>query len=154
MRFNIDIDPLTKSAIVNQKLETSISGLYACGNALHVHDLVDDVTIESKKAGKNAKAYVLNSTSMNKIQIPVKFDQHIRYVVPQMIDYNQIDEAFDILFRSTQKHDVFKLMIKQGDQIIKRKTLKYVAPAEMQKIRIEPSDLINTLPLEIMIEEA
>ncbi len=152
--LNIDIDPLTKSAIVNQKLETSISGLYACGNALHVHDLVDDVTIESKKAGKNAKAYVLNSTSMNKIQIPVKFDQHIRYVVPQIIDYNQIDEAFDILFRSTQKHDVFKLMIKQGDQIIKRKTLKYVAPAEMQKIRIEPSDLINTLPLEIMIEEA
>ncbi len=151
--LNIDIDPLTKSAIVNQKLETSIRGLYACGNALHVHDLVDDVTIESRKAGKNAKAYVLSSKLDEQVQKPVKFDKHMRYVVPQMIDYNQNDETFDILFRSTQKHDVLKLIVKQGNQMIKKKTLKYVAPAEMQKIRIEPSDLINNLPLEIMIEE-
>lgn len=151
--LNIDIDPLTKSAIVNQKLETSIKGLFACGNALHVHDLVDDVTIESKKAGKHAKAYVLNEDVKEKNQVPVKFDKHIRYVVPQIIDYHQSDEAFDILFRTTQKHNVLKLMIKQGDQCIKRKTLKFVAPAEMQKIRIEPKDLINTLPLEIMMEE-
>jgi len=147
------IDPITKSVVVNQKLETSVSGLYACGNALHVHDLVDDVTIESKKAGKNAKTYIMNKSSSSLHEIPLKFDKHIRYVVPQKVDLNRNDEPFDILFRSTQKHDILKLVLKQGEQIIKRKTLKYVAPAEMQKIHLEPKDIINDLPIEIMVEE-
>ena len=151
--LSIATDPITKSAIVNQKLETSVSGLYACGNALHVHDLVDDVTIESKKAGKNAKAYILKTSKTSLNEIPIKFDKHIRYVVPQKVDLNRNDEPFDILFRSTQKHEILKLVIKQGEQIVKRKTLKYVAPAEMQKIHLEPKDIINNLPIEIMVEE-
>ena len=151
--LNIDTDPLTKSALVNQKLETSVKGLYACGNALHVHDLVDDVTIESRKAGRYAKAYILNQKDIEKKQVPIRFDHNIRYVVPQVIDYHLIDEPFDVLFRSTQKHDVLKLVIKQGDQVIKRKSLKYVVPAEMQKVQIKPEDLINDLSIEIMVEE-
>lgn len=151
--LNIDTDPLTKSALVNQKLETSVKGLYACGNALHVHDLVDDVTIESRKAGRYAKAYILNQKDIEKKQVPIRFDHNIRYVVPQVVDYHLIDEPFDVLFRSTQKHDVLKLVIKQGDQVIKRKSLKYVVPAEMQKVQIKPEDLINDLSIEIMVEE-
>lgn len=151
--LSIDTDPLTKSALVNQKLETSVKGLYACGNALHVHDLVDDVTIESRKAGKYAKAYVINQKDIDKKQVPIRFDHHIRYVVPQVVDYHLIDEPFDVLFRATQKHDVLKLVIKQGDQVIRKKTLKYVVPAEMQKVQIKPEDLINDLPIEIMVEE-
>lgn len=151
--LDLEIDPLTKSAVVNQKLETSVEGLYACGNALHVHDLVDDVTIESKKAGKNAKAYVLNEVHQSDQHIPIYFHKDIRYVVPQHLDINQFDESFDLLFRTTQKHDHLKLVIKQGQTIIKHKQLNYVAPAEMQKITLKPSDLMNTLPLEIIVEK-
>jgi len=88
--LTVDVDPITKSAIVSQNLESSVSGLFISGNSLHVHDLVDDVTIESKKAGHYAKNYVLNHKETKSQNQFVKIDQHIQHIIPQLIDFNDI----------------------------------------------------------------
>ncbi len=145
--------PVTKSAIVNQFYEANISGLFVCGNALHVHDLVDYVTIESEKAGKNALDYVLNPRKPSKQVHEIKLNENIRYVVPQMIDFEYFDVPIELSFRVTKKMNkgIFKLI--QNDQIIMTKKAKNLAPAEMEKMSLNPNVLIDSSPLTLILEE-
>jgi len=76
---------VTGGPIVGQNLETSIPGIFACGNVLHVHDLVDNVSLEAERSGLNAAAFVANTSKSSVRQIQLKAGENIRYIVPQTI---------------------------------------------------------------------
>lgn len=129
----IEIDPVTGGAVVDQNRETSVPGIYACGNVLHVHDLVDFVSDEAEIAGKSAAEYVLGA-SKNNLNIPVNHDSIIRYTVP-----SHITEETDVklYFRVGEvirniRIDVYK----NGEKILSKKRPR-VAPGEMESIMLK-----------------
>lgn len=151
--LQIQKSPITKSAIVNQFYETNIDGLFVCGNALHVHDLVDWVTEESRKAGQCAKQYVLNGKSGKNQSVSVKPGVHIRYVVPQLIDFSRNETPIELSFRVTRKMESGIFKVFQNGQLIKTKKAKYIAPAEMEHLLIKPQEFISDDPIELILEE-
>lgn len=135
--LDLKMNPITKSINVDQNYQTTIPGIFACGNALHVHDLVDDVAIESKRAGQAVKAYLENEVEQNKAQATVTFDHHIRYIVPQKLTETKlIDDKLILLFRTTQKFASAVFVVTQNDEIIYKKKQTFIVPAEMNKISI------------------
>jgi NADPH-dependent 2,4-dienoyl-CoA reductase/sulfur reductase-like enzyme len=150
--LKLHMSPMTKSAIVNQHYETSVEGLFVCGNALHVHDLVDYVTIESKRAGQCAVHYVKQKNKQTKDEQLVNMNGNIRYVVPQKIDFNRLDDQIEFLFRSTIKAERALIKVMQGEKVIKEKKVKFVAPAEMEKIYVSKDEFINHEPITMIME--
>jgi len=145
--------PITKSAIVDQHYEASVKGLFICGNALHVHDLVDWVTKESEKAGICAKDYILNQEKREKDLQAIIVGDNIRYVVPQLIDFNNLDKPLELSFRVSRKIEQGVFKVFQNNQLIKTKKAKYIAPAEMEMLTIDPKDLIDHSPITLLLEE-
>lgn len=152
----IEIDPITSGPIVNQRMETSISGIFTCGNVAHVHDLVDFVTIESRIAGKGAADYLKKNNKPKKI-IDVKYQGQIRYVLPQKIDVsNMLDEEKQNFFmRSTRPMDKARLVVDSDKGIIKSKVLRFVKPSEMISIKIDCKDILEKEPsyLSFLLQE-
>jgi len=147
-------DPVTKSAIVNQYYEASVSGLFVCGNALHVHDLVDYVSIESEKAGKSALNYILNERKRSHQVHEILINENIRYVVPQLVDFKNLIDPIELSFRVTKKMEkgIFKII--QNNQVILTRKSKHLAPAEMEKIKIKPAILLDSSQITLLLEEA
>lgn len=145
--------PVTKSAIVDQSLMTNVDGLFVCGNALHVHDLVDWVSKEGEKAGHYAKAFLLEKRQNEKDLKPITVGSHIRYIVPQLIDFNDLDEPIQCSFRVTKKMAQGTIKVIQNGQVIVQKKAKYIAPAEMENIVIRKEHFNSNQPIEICLEE-
>jgi NADPH-dependent 2,4-dienoyl-CoA reductase/sulfur reductase-like enzyme len=145
--------PITKSAIVDQTLMTNVDGLFVCGNALHVHDLVDWVSKEGEKAGKAARAYLLEKNHPDKCLKSIAPGANIRYVVPHLIDYNHLNEPIQCAFRVTKKMAQGQFKVIQNGEVILQKKAKYIAPAEMENLVIKPEDLKTKDPIEIHLEE-
>ncbi len=137
----VELDPVTGGARVNQYLETNIDGIYACGNVLHVHDLVDYVAIEAEKAAKSAVRKIKGKTRKIKKRIELITGNGIRYTVPQFIDVTDKEEKIKIYFRSTSIMESIKINAICKDEIIFSKKLKRVAPAEMEYIIISTDDI-------------
>jgi thioredoxin reductase len=151
--LDVEKDSKTKSARVDQHLMSNISGLFFCGNALHVHDLVDWVSDEGAKAGRYAKDYVLGKYPKENEHIDVTVGKNIRYVVPQIIDMAALDEPMDMMFRVTKKMLKGRLIARQGNQIIVQKTANFLAPAEMEHLTIKPSDWVSKESIILEVEE-
>jgi len=145
--------PITKSAIVDQHYEASVEGLFICGNALHVHDLVDWVSKESEKAGLCAKEFILNKDQKEKDLQAVIVGDNIRYVVPQLIDFNHLNKPLELSFRVSRKIEQGVFKVFQNNKLIKTKKAKYIAPAEMEMLTIDPKDLLDNSPITLMLEE-
>ncbi len=128
----IELDNITGGAFVDQNRQTSVDGIFACGNALHVHDLVDYVSEESEIAGKSASDYI-DKNGINDVNISIKTDGKVRYCVPQKI--TSIKDI-NIYFRVSGVYKDIKINIKDGDKIITSIKKKRVVPAEMETIKI------------------
>ncbi len=141
----IQIDPVTKGPIVSELLETSIPGIFACGNVLHVHDLVDNVTVEAEKAGMNAAAYLRKGSKPQK-QIRLKAGENIRYIVPQSLS-GRGDVTLYMRVREPRK----KVEIKIGN--IFKKAERVVAPSQMIDVRLtgKEFDLLDDPPTEVIV---
>ncbi|MBR6072432.1 MAG: NAD(P)/FAD-dependent oxidoreductase [Acholeplasmatales bacterium] len=140
---NIDISRITRGANVDDKLMTSIDGVFECGNVLHVHDLVDYVSEEAKLAGENAVNYVRNNDNKKYDKVFVEVDGNVRYVVPEMIIKNNDDSPISFKLRVS---NVFKdkyLEIKCDDEIIYSKKKTILTPGEMQNIILKEDDVIK-----------
>lgn len=134
----IKLHPQTKGAIVDEHYMTSIPGVFACGNVLHVHDLVDFVTSEANKAGYYAVQYIQGQITDGPLLNQIA-GQGISYVLPQMIHENT-DEDIECSLRVRNPLKNCQIIIKSGDfQKIVRKPS--VAPAEMEKVILKASDL-------------
>ncbi|MGE4320696.1 MAG: NAD(P)/FAD-dependent oxidoreductase [Acholeplasmataceae bacterium] len=152
--LDLTLNPITKSINVNQNYQTSIPGIFACGNALHVHDLVDDVVIESMRAGQAVLNYLSASQSPVTQNVKVLYDHHIRYVVPHHLNANYLlNEDLIFLFRTTQKFDEAFFIVKQDDKEIYRKKHRFIVPAEMNKIEIKRNDIDLSKDVSISLEE-
>ena len=141
----IRMDPVTGGADVNQHRETSAEGIYACGNALHVHDLVDYVSEEAEIAGRAAAQRIQAMEKQSAHTITVKTGFGVRYSVPQRIDVTDGVEDVRLFFRVGDPYKKVRVLVtdEQGNAIAKR-ARNAVAPGEMESITLR-ADAIRTL---------
>lgn len=144
----VKLDTITGGAVVDQNRQTAVDGIFACGNVLHVHDLVDFVSEEAEIAGESAARYINDELNSN-VLINIKTDGKIRYTVPQVITGTQ---DVTVYFRVS---DVFKNakinVYKNGESIYSKKKIK-VAPGEMESIKLTKQMLENANELLFELE--
>ena len=148
-KAGIKIDSITNGAIVDQKRETSVEGIFACGNVLHVHDLVDYVSDEAEIAGKSAAKYIKNEQSA-KTDIEILCDGKIRYTVPQKITSS---EETTVYFRVSDIFKNVKINVCADGKTIKKINKIKVAPGEMESVKLTVQDLEGAQKISFNLEE-
>lgn len=144
----IPLDPITGGATVNEHRETETEGVFACGNVLHVHDLVDFVSEEAELAGKSAAEYVKNGKPASGKPTPVKASGKVRYTVPQRIDNTESDVR--LFFRVGAIVDNAVLTVRQGDSLLLSKKKRRMTPGEMESVVIPAAKLAGIVPGELL----
>ena len=156
--MGVDIEPITSGPSVNESLETNIDGVFACGNVLHVHDLVDYVSEEAAAAGENAAKYVkgilpANSGKENKL-VPT---DGVRYTVPKTIDPERMTDELTVRFRVGNVYkNCFVSVYFDGERVVHRKR-PVLAPGEMENVKFKKTQLASYPDLKtitLKIEEA
>ncbi|MBY2476717.1 FAD-dependent oxidoreductase [Clostridioides difficile] len=151
--IGVVLDSKTNGPIVNNTMATNIDGVFACGNVVHVHDLVDFVTQESKIAGKNAALYSLDKLTINSTVSTVA-SEGIGYIVPQKIN-TKGEEDIDLFMRVIHIFNNRKIVIRIDDEVILEKKKAHMIPSEMEKIKISKDLLKNvTGNIFVSVEEA
>lgn len=133
-KAGIELSRITQGPRVNELLETNVEGIFACGNVLHVHDLVDFVSQEATKAGENAAEYIRGSKPASGHEIPIETGGLVRYTVPFEIDPLRMDKKQTVRFRvaNVQKGGYVNVYV-DDKRLIHRKK-KIMAPGEMESI--------------------
>ena len=131
----IEIDPRTNGPVVYENMETSIPGVFASGNVVHVHDLVDYVTLESGRAGEAAARFAQGKKIGGDV-LAVNAAGDIGYTVPQKIRMENVEKNVGIFFRVRRNFDKSVVTVKSGDEQIARYTREFMVPGEMQNITI------------------
>lgn len=145
---NVKISPVTNGALVDQNRQTSVSGIFACGNVLHVHDLVDFVSDEAEIAGKSAAKYINNDLS-DSTEINIFTDGKIRYTVPQRItDLTDVK----VYFRVNNKYKNVKIKVTDGINTLLTKKRPKVSPGEMESVTLKNDHLKNVKELHFSLE--
>lgn len=138
---NIDISRITRGANVDDMLMTSIPGVFECGNVLHVHDLVDFVSLEAKKAGENAVKYVNSNDNTKYDKTIIEASGGVRYVVPEMIVKNNDLDPISLKLRVSNVFKNVYLEVMADDTVIYSKKKQVLTPGEMQSIDLKPEDV-------------
>ena len=156
--MGVEMNSVTSGPVVNESLETNIEGVFACGNVLHVHDLVDFVSEEAAAAGKNAASYVkgeLRAESARTIRLVPA--EGVRYTVPSTIDPDRMDETLTIRFRVGAVYKNCFVSVYFDNGRVARRKRQIVGPGEMEEIRLA-KELILKYPglktVTVKIEEA
>lgn len=152
----IEIDPRTRGAFVDENMETSLPGVFACGNVVHVHDLVDFVTAESIKAGRSAVENLLGKTIPHGEYLDITGGYGVAYTVPQRLKSLKSEGNFELLFRVNRVFSAAAISVSSGGRQIARFKREHLAPGEMEKIVLPPKLLqsIDKNGLTVTIEEA
>ena len=152
---NIKIDPKTKGALVSDRLMTSVDGVFAAGNVLHVHDLVDYVSEESELAGVNAAHYIEDKFEKSKKDpVYIKAGDGISYTLPQYINPDTMQDEAIIRFRVNNIYQkrVLKLLV-DGKEVVKKRKLVY-APGEMENMILKKEDISEDVKtIEVRLEK-
>ncbi len=135
-------DKRTNGLIVNESMETSIEGIFACGNVVHVHDLVDFVTEEAKQAGYSAAKYI-KDTLVRGEDINIINGKNINYTVPQKVSIEGIEDKLRIFMRVNNVYKDKVITVKNEDKVIAKFKRKHLAPSEMEQILLNKSILEN-----------
>lgn len=133
----VELDRRTKGPIVTQTRETTIPRVFSCGNALHVHDLVDFVSEESEGAGRAAAQRALGLTQRATSCVAVEPGTLVNYVVPQRLDLTSLGDKTPFFLRVANVFENKKIVVRRGDRVIKELKRQRVAPAEMERVVIE-----------------
>ena len=149
--IGIQIHPKTSGAIVNDQFETSHHGIFACGNALHVHDLVDYVSEEGELAGRYAACYALKQSEQPKSMIEVVATSPIRYVLPGWI-HQKLNEPVVLKFRVSQPLAKGTIVIRQGERILRQSTRLHMIPSEMERIELSTTTVLGDGVIQVSIE--
>lgn len=140
----IAIDGRTRGAVVHENMETCSPGIFACGNVVQVHDLVDFVTAESVRAGKAAAEYVLSGECPAGQEFVISAGENISYTVPMLIRRNNMGKFTEISFRAKRVLGSSRIRVSQGDREIVSFSRSAMVPGEMEKIAL-PYALIKDL---------
>ena len=155
----VELNPVTSGPVVNESLETNVPGVFACGNVLHVHDLVDFVSEEAAIAGKNAASYVKQGENRPSggHEIVLNPIEGVRYTVPGTIDPARMDEELTVRFRVGGVYKNCYVSAYFGDERVIHRKRPVVAPGEMEELKLKKADLLKYPDLEtitVKIEEA
>ncbi|MDF2595091.1 MAG: Thioredoxin reductase [Clostridia bacterium] len=156
--MGVELESVTNGPSVNESLETSVAGVFACGNVLHVHDLVDFVSEEAAAAGKNAAQFVKegNLTERSK-DIILKTAGGVRYTVPKTINVNRMEEKLTVRFRVDQNYKNRYVSVYCDDERIVHRKKQMLAPGEMEQVILSKAQLESYPNIEnitIKLEEA
>ena len=156
--MGVETSRVTSGPVVNESLETNIEGVFACGNVLHVHDLVDFVSEEAGTAGKNAAAYVKGERSAEGgREIRLNPVDGVRYTVPVSINTARMDENLTVRFRVGAVFKNCYVSAYFDDERVVHRKRQIVAPGEMEEIKLTKAQLLKYPDLKtitVKIEEA
>lgn len=135
LSFNAGIegDRRTNGLVVTESMETSVDGIFACGNVVHVHDLVDFVTQESKHAGFSAAKYIKGDLKKDKY-INIINGSNVNYTVPQRLNVEAVDDKLTIFMRVNNIYHNKALVVRCNDEVIAKFKRAHLAPSEMEKV--------------------
>ena len=155
--MGVTISPVTNGPVVDESLQTSIPGVFAAGNVLHVHDLVDFVSEEAAAAGRAAVRYLANGPQDRGREIPITFEGGPRYTVPASIDPKRVEGDLVIRFRvgGVMKNRRVRLYL-DGEAVVSRKR-PVMAPGEMEELKLTQGALAahpDLKQIHIAVEEA
>ncbi len=147
----IPMDPVTGGALVDENCQTQIPGIFACGNVLQVHDLVDYVSEEAERAGIGAAELIFNGVTTAD-SLPTKPGNGVRYVIPQNVRKTEKDVS--LFLRVTQPFGKVKFTVTSGEQVLTVAKRLKAAPGEMEKLTIKAEMLKSaTEPIVVTLEE-
>lgn len=148
----IPMDPITNGALVDEHCQTQVPGIFACGNVLQVHDLVDYVSEEAERAGLGAAQYV-RSGGGEYPSVPTKPGYGVRYVLPQNV--HVCEEDVSLFLRVTEPFGKVKFIVKSGDTVLATAKRLRAAPGEMEKLTIK-AEILKTVtePITVSLEVA
>ena len=154
----VDMSPVTSGPIVNESLETNIEGVFACGNVLHVHDLVDFVSEEAAAAGRNAALYVQGRRQSEAGKaILLNPVEGVRYTVPSVIHPDRMDDKLTVRFRVGGVYKNCYISVYFDDERVIHRKRPVVAPGEMEEIKLEKEKLLaypDLKTITVKMEEA
>ena len=150
----VRMDPVTGGAQVGDDLSTSLPGVFACGNVLHVHDLVDFVSQEAALAGHSAAEYLLHGEE-NGRAIPLVGKNGVRYTVPQYLHPDSMNAPITVRFRVAQPLQNAAICVYADDRLVRRIPKRVLSPGEMESVTLRPEDVESyTARITFCIEEA
>ena len=154
----VELSQVTSGPVVNDSLETSVDGIFACGNVLHVHDLVDFVSQEAATAGKNAATYIkAGEKDVQAEMLPISPEGGVRYTVPSFVRPSEMEENLTVRFRVGDVYKNKAIAVYFDDQLIGKKKRQVMAPGEMEQVILKKKKLEEypeTKKITIRIEEA
>jgi len=151
------LNPITSGPIVGDNLETNIDGVFACGNVLHVHDLVDYVSQEAAAAGKNAADYIQNGTKLDAKRVEIVAEGGVRYTVPKYVRPEEMEDNLTVRFRVGDVYKNCAIATYYDDELISKRKRPVMAPGEMEQVILSKKKLGEYPELQkitIRIEEA
>ena len=140
----VQINPITNGPTVNESLETSVPGVFAAGNVLHVHDLVDFVSEEAAAAGRNAAVFIRTGRQVGGKVLPITGIDGVRYTVPAAIrpEALQPDSTVTIRFRMGGVYTNKRIIVLAGDKVIFKRKRNVLAPGEMETVNLKTNELL------------
>ena len=155
-KLNVAMSPVTGGPEVNEHMETQLPWLFACGNVLHVHDLVDYVSGEAAFAGKSAADFVKKRRGEGGAAVQIQAQNGVRYTVPQKICLDQVEQDITVRFRVGQVFRDVELCVYYDEKCVQRKKKKVMAPGEMEQVILKKESLAaypDLKELRICVEE-
>jgi len=152
-KAGIAINPITNGPAVNQYMQTSAPSVFACGNVVHVNDLVDNVSEESARAGKYAAQYAMGKLNADQKTVNSITGRNVRYLCPQTVDAAEADGKVSIYFRVLQPELNVKLVARCGDEVIYSHKEYRVNPGEMNHVNIETAKVTGDITVEVIKED-
>ena len=150
----MELDGVTGGPVVSDRLATSVPGVFACGNVLHVHDLVDFVSQEAARAGENAARYLSGSAAAGSL-IRLEGKSGVRYTVPQYIDPENMDDTVTVRFRVAQPYRDAALCAYADGKLLRRVKRRILTPGEMEQLPVRREELPSGVrTITFTVEEA
>ena len=140
-KLGVSLSPVTGGPLVNESLETNVPGVFACGNVLHVHDLVDFVSQEAKQAGKNAVKYLKEQEIKNTKVIPIQTENGVRYSVPFVVRPEDMADLLTVRFRVGGVFKNSYISVYLNDERVQHRRKQVMAPGEMEQVILKKKDL-------------
>ena len=138
----VELSNVTRGPVVNEALETNIPGVFAAGNVLHVHDLVDYVSEEAATAGRNAALYVRGALAENGTSVPIVAEGGVRYTVPQSVDPERMPEKLTVRFRVANVFENRYVSVYFDDERVVHRKRPIMAPGEMEQVVLKREQLL------------
>ena len=138
----VEISPVTNGPVVDESLETSVSGVFACGNVLHVHDLVDFVSQEAEQAGRRAARFLRGGGERGRA-VRLTAGKGIRYTVPASVDPRRMEEELTVRFRVDNVYRNAAVAVSAGGEVLRRRKKLILTPGEMEEVRLRRAELLE-----------